>query len=215
MKIYDVSMTISPDIQVYKNKEEKKPIFSVASSFETGSTYETNVTLNLHTGTHLDFPLHVSKNGKNANSLDLSSLIRCVKVLDLTHVIDHISTTDLEKFDIQPHDFLLFKTKNSYEEAFNFNFIYLEEKAAIYLKNKGIKGVGIDALGIERNQAGHKTHHALLDNDILIIEGLRLKDVTEGTYMMYANPIKMKDVEALLLSVILIEGDYDTTSNIR
>lgn len=215
MKIYDVSMTISPEIQVYKNKEDKKPIFSLASTFETGSTYETKVSLNLHTGTHMDFPLHVSKDGKNANSVNLLNLMRPVKVLDLTQVEDHISVDDLASFTIEEHDFLLFKTKNSFEETFNFNFIYLDEKAALYLKEKKISGVGTDALGIERNQSGHPTHHILLDNDITIIEGLRLKDVHQGSFMMYACPIKMKDVEALLLSVILTEEDHDQISNNR
>ena len=42
-KIYDVTMTISPSMAVYKNKESKKPIFNSASSISSGdSTNETN-----------------------------------------------------------------------------------------------------------------------------------------------------------------------------
>lgn len=209
MKIYDVSMTISKDIQVYKNKEEKKPVFTNASNFSNSSAYETNVKLNLHTGTHMDFPLHMIENGKTSDTLDIKQLIRKVKVLDLTHVKEVIDAKDLMHFDLQKDDFVLLKTLNSFEETFNYNFVYLNQNAATYLKNLHIKGVGIDALGIERDQNGHPTHHILMDKDIIIIEGLRLKEVKEGQYMMYALPIKMKAVEALLLSVILIEESYD------
>lgn len=205
MKIYDVSMMISKDVQVWKNKEAKKPVFHVASDFETGSTYETNVCLNLHTGTHMDFPLHMIKDGQTSDSLDLNRLIRNVKVFDLTHLNDRIDEKDLINLDIQAHDFVLFKTRNSFEEHFNLQFIYLHASAASYLAKKQISGVGVDALGVERDQAGHPTHHILMDQDIIIIEGLRLGDVPEGNYHMTALPIKMKAVEALLLSVILTD----------
>lgn len=205
MKIYDVSMTISEDIQVYKNKEEKKPKFINASNFKNSSAYETQVTMNLHTGTHMDFPLHMIENGKTSDTLDLNKLIRTVKVFDLSHVEKEIDASDLVSLDINASDFILFKTRNSFEDVFNFEFVFVNEKAALYLKNKKVSGVGVDALGIERDQKGHPTHHILMKDDIIIIEGLRLGEVPEGSYMMYALPIKMKNVEALLLSIILIK----------
>jgi arylformamidase len=205
MKIYDVSMTISKDIQVYKNLDSKIPLFVIASDFETGSSYETKMNFNLHTGTHMDFPLHMIKDGKTSDSLDLSKLVRKVKVFDLTHLNDCIDQKDLVNLNILEHDFILFKTKNSYEETFNFKFIYLNESASRYLQNKNITGVGVDGLGVERDQKGHPTHKNLFAKDIIIIEGLRLKEVIEKEYMMYALPIKIKSVDALPLSVILVE----------
>lgn len=211
MKYFDVSMHVSEDMQVYKNKIEKKPVFSIASDFSTGSSHETKVELNLHTGTHMDFPLHMIKDGKTSDTLDLNRLIRSVKVFDMTHVKDGISKEDLMNHEIDENDFILFKTQNSFEEEFNFNFIYLKESAASYLAQKKISGVGIDALGVERNQSGHPTHKILFQEDIYIIEGLRLKEVNEETYFMYALPIKMPKADALLLSVILVEKDDQTS----
>ncbi|MDY0074462.1 MAG: cyclase family protein [Acholeplasmataceae bacterium] len=209
MKVYDVSMTISHDIQVYKNKEDKKPVFETTSNFNQQNVYETKMCMNLHTGTHMDFPLHMVRGGKTSDTLDLSKLIRKVKVFDLTHVKEEITAGDLEPLDIQVDDFVLFKTKNSYEETFNFKFVYLRKDSAAYLAAKKVAGVGIDALGIERDQENHPTHHILMDQEIMIIEGLRLEAVEEKTYMMYALPIKIKAVEALPLSVILVEESYD------
>jgi len=206
MKIYDVSMTISPDMQVYKNKQEKKPILSIASDFKTGSSHETSLSMNLHTGTHMDFPLHMIENGKTSDTVDLSKLIRKVKVFDMTHVGDVIDQKDLVGLNIQKKDFVLFKTKNSLTEQFEFDFTYVNEHASRYLKEIGIAGVGVDGLGIERDQKGHPTHKTLMNDEIIIIEGLRLKEVKEGTYQMYALPIKIVHSDALPLSVVLI-GD--------
>ncbi len=205
MKYYDVSMMVSKDMQVYKNKPEKKPIFKIASDFDQGSSHETQVDLNLHSGTHMDFPLHMIKDGQTSDALELSRLIRKVKVFDMTHVKDGIDKEDLEKLVIDKDDFVLFKTTNSFEDTFNFKFIYLKDSGAKYLAQKKINGVGIDALGIERDQSGHPTHKILFESDIYIIEGLRLKEVKEDEYFMYALPIKMPDADALLLSVILVE----------
>ncbi len=203
MTIYDVSMTIDPMMQVYKNREEKKPKITIDQHFEQGTTYESRLNMNLHTGTHMDFPLHILKDGNDSNALDLEHLIRPVKVFDLTMIDDGIAYSDLEPLDIREDDFVLFKTKNSFEETFNFTFVYLQEDAARYLAKIGVKGVGIDALGIERDQQGHPTHKALLGKKIIIIEGLRLKMVKEGNYFMFALPLKIRDVEALPLSVVL------------
>jgi arylformamidase len=203
LTIYDVSMTIDPMMQVYKNREEKKPKITIDQHFEQGTTYESRLNMNLHTGTHMDFPLHILKDGNDSNALDLEHLIRPVKVFDLTMIDDGIAYSDLEPLDIREDDFVLFKTKNSFEETFNFTFIYLQEDAARYLAKIGVKGVGIDALGIERDQQGHPTHKALLGKKIIIIEGLRLKMVKEGNYFMFALPLKIRDVEALPLSVVL------------
>ena len=41
------------------------------------------------------------------------------------------------------------------KNLFNFKFIYIDESAARYLTEKEISGVGIDALGVERDQSDH------------------------------------------------------------
>ncbi|OHE27131.1 MAG: cyclase [Tenericutes bacterium GWA2_38_26] len=205
MRIYDVSMTIHKDVMVWKDKPEKKPILEVVSDFEYAPAYETKLTMNLHTGTHMDFPLHMIKDGQNSDQLDLNKLITVVKVYDLSHLSDSIQEDDIKDFNIKTNDFVLFKTRNSFEDTFNNKFVYLGESAASFLANQHIKGVGVDGLGVERDQEGHPTHKLLFNANAIIIEGLRLKDIQQGIYMMYALPVKIKGVEALPLSIILIE----------
>jgi arylformamidase len=210
MKIYDVSMMIHENVQVYKNKEQKKPKLSIDSDFKTATTYESRLEMNLHTATHMDFSKHIIEEGLTSVTEDLTKLIRKVKVFDLSHLSQSISKSDLENLNIEENDFVLFKTKNSDQETFDFKFVFLDESGAKFLALRKISGVGIDALGIERDQEGYPTHKICFQHDIIIIEGLRLKNIEAKTYFMVASPLKIKNVEALPLRVLLFDlGEED------
>jgi arylformamidase len=136
----------------------------------------------------------------------MDDLVGQCKVFDLTQVEDGISKKDLERFEIQQNDFVFFKTKNSFEDTFNFDFIYLAQDGAEYLSEIGIRGVGIDTLGIERSQEGHPTHKTLFAKKIIIIEGLRLKEINQGEYFMVAAPLKLEGTDGSPARVLLFEG---------
>jgi arylformamidase len=206
VKIFDISMSISKDMQVYKNKPEKKPIYKVTHDFSTGKIYESAITMDMHTGTHVDAPLHVIQNGKTIDDTSLEKLITNCKVVNLTKISEKISASDLLEVNIEMEDFILFKTKNSFTDEFKDNFVYLDESGAKVLRDKKIKGVGIDSLGIERDQPGYPTHKLLLQEGIVILEGLRLKDIEEGEYTLLAVPLKIEGVEACPVRAILLNG---------
>lgn len=188
---------------VYKNKPEKQPILNQVTN---GYVTETRIELDVHTGTHIDAPLHMVVNGDTFETIPLESLVGQCKVFDLTDVEDGITKQDLEKFKIEKNDFILLKTKNSYEDTFNFDFIYLAQDGAEYLSEIGVRGVGIDTLGIERSQEGHPTHKTLFAQEIIIIEGLRLKDIEQGDYFMVAAPLKLVGTDGAPVRVLLFEG---------
>lgn len=206
MKIHDISMTIHENIAVYKNSEAKRPIIKVNSDYSTSNHYESRLSIDLHTGTHMDAPLHMVEGGDTIDNFNLKKAVTKCKVFDLTSVNDAITKNDLLDKNIEKDDFILLKTQNSYTEEFDYNFVFVEKSGAQYLKEKGITGVGIDSLGIERAQPEHETHKILLDNDIAILEGLRLKDISEGEYLLIAAPIKIKGVEAAPVRALLVEG---------
>jgi len=200
MKIIDVTLPIFNGMPVYKNKPEKQPDYQTVTN---GHVTESRLTLDLHTGTHIDAPLHMINGGDTIETIPPESLIREVKVFDLTHVEDGIQEADLTTLDIQNNDFVLFKTKNSFATEFDFNFIFLKESGAKWLVERGITGVGIDSLGIERSQEGHPTHRLLFSNNVIIIEGLKLDDVDPGTYKMVAAPLKLRGVDAAPARIFL------------
>lgn len=204
MKIYDISMMITEEMQVYKNKEVKKPVIETTQDFRSGSAHESKIHLDVHTGTHLDAPLHMIEGGETIESIPLDDLVGTARVLDLTSVEGGIGKLDLVPHGIQSGEWLLLKTRNSFSETFDFEFVYLKADGAEYLKDMQIKGIGIDGLGIERDQPDHETHKILFEQRISIVEGLRLKEVTAGTYFMVIAPLKLSGIDGAPARAFLI-----------
>ncbi len=190
--IIDISREISEDMAVYKNDEKFRPNLSKVKSLKENGSNMTKMVLYSHTGTHIDAPFHFFESGKRIDELPLDKFYGKCKVFDLTNLDEKITSGDLEQLDIQDGDIILFKTKNSFSENFNFNFVYLDKSAAEYLVSKKVKMVGIDELGVEREQPGHETHKLLLGAEIPIIEGLNLRDVPPGSYTIYCFPLKIR-----------------------
>ena len=211
MQIYDVSMLIEPNMMVYKNKEENRPNLSFVKNLPKDSSTESFISMNVHTGTHIDAPYHMDENGETIEAVDLNKLVTSCRVLDMTQIEEGITKEDLIAHTIESGDFLLFKTKNSFSEDFLTDFTYLERTGAAYLVEKGLAGVGTDALGIERSQPAHETHRILMGSGIVIIEGLRLKEVPPGEYFLCALPLKIKGADGAPARVVLIkkEGLHD------
>ncbi len=205
MKIYDISMPICEGMMTYKNRKELEPRIEVVKDFDANEIHETSICIHTHTGTHIDAPFHMLTDGAKISDIDLYRVITNCRVLDLTYVKERISCDDLETKNIKSGEFLLLKTQNSLNETFVNNFIYLDESGAKYLKEKGIIGVGIDSLGIERNQINHETHKILLKENTVILEGLRLGGIIEGKYFLSAAPINIKEADGSLVRAILID----------
>ena len=204
MKLIDISMEISGNMPVYKGRTDKRPSLTIDSDFSTGSVYESRLNMNLHTGTHLDAPLHMIPGGDNTKSFSLERLVCSCKVFDFSQVKERITREDLEGKDIQANDFILLKTKNSLLDLLEGEYVSLDETGAAFLAERGINGVGIDALSIERSHPEHETHKVLLSAGILILEGLRLAPVEEGEYFLVAAPLNIAKAEAAPVRAFLM-----------
>lgn len=207
----DVTMLISPSIMVYKNKEEKKPQFIVRATHEANGHHESSICMDLHTGTHIDMPKHMLSDGHTSDDFDLNSVNGTCVVVDFSGQQGHeVDGAFLKHFTINKGDIVLIKTKNSYDETFNYEYDYLDADGAEYLRSLGVKAVGIDALGIERSAPGHPTHHILLGNGIYIIEGLALANIEPGRYKFLCVPMKIAGVEGLPARAFLRVNEEDS-----
>ncbi len=195
-KIHDISMTIEESMQVWKSYEQKKPRITNVQNHDEGKPHESLLSLNVHTGTHVDAPLHMIAGGETIETISLDRLCGPARLLDLTHVQGHITKEDLVPFAIQRGERLLFKTASSFTEEFIVDFVFLREDGAQYLAEIGVGLVATDALGIERAQPEYPTHRTLMRNDIIIVEGVRLKDVEAGNYTLIIAPLKLTGIDA-------------------
>ncbi|UNE35128.1 cyclase family protein [Vermiphilus pyriformis] len=203
--ILDISWPLTSGMTGYKNKKtfESTPI----KLWDQDHVREAQFTCTTHTGTHVDMPAHFLQDGYTAEQAPLDRLIGTCRVIDMTHVTECISAEDLYQYDIKEGQRILFKTSNSnrsYDQEFDYNFVYVAHTAASYLVEKKVVCVGIDYLGIERNQPGHPTHKTLLDAGIIIIEGLRLHNVLSGTYTLLCLPLLLQGLDGAPARAVLM-----------
>lgn len=210
MKAIDISWPLSSKVTTYKDKHDIT--ITTSKNFESDGVRESCITIGAHIGTHIDAPAHFIKNGPTIDQLELEQSMGECKVLDFTDIDEKITDEDLALYDIDFEDIILLKTKNSFlksDAPFNPNFVYLDESGARYLADIGIRAVGIDYLGIERNQPDHATHVTLMLADVLIIEGLRLAHVEQDLYSLVCLPLCILGTEAAPARAILFAEEDD------
>ena len=195
--IIDISLHISEDMTTWPGDRDVQ--ISKVRDMDKGDYLSvTNMSLCVHTGTHMDAPNHFIKDGGGIETLSLDTLVGPAQVIELGDV-DIIEVKDLEGAGIKNDTTrLLLKTRNSAlwdDPAHDFDeaFVAPSPAAAQWLVDQGIQLVGIDYLSIERyKEPGHLTHLILLGAEVAVIEGLDLRAVSAGEYQLTCLPIKIK-----------------------
>lgn len=190
VKFYDISLLINEDIIVYPGGPNVsiKPLATIPDD----KVNESLITFGSHTGTHIDSPLHISNNGKDAGQIAISSFYGQCRVLDLTRVNLEVHKEDLEVFNLRADEIVLLRTQNSirgYKE-FREDYVHIKLDAAQYLIECGIKTLGVDHLSVKKF-GGDDEVHELLINNLTLFEGLNLSEVPAGEYLFVGLPLRI------------------------
>jgi arylformamidase len=166
-----------------------------------------HVSMGVHTGTHMDAPLHFIKNSPTIDQMPFHATIGPARVIQIE---DHksIGRQELLPYSIQARERILFKTVNSHrlwhKEPFHEEFVFIDESGARHLAECGVLSVGVDYLSVGGfRQDAEETHHALLGAGIWVIEGLNLMDVDPGYYELICLPLKLVDSDGSPARAIL------------
>ncbi len=208
-KIYDITLTITPDIPVWPG-DLKVELARVKKIEEGAHDNLSQMRLGVHTGTHVDAPYHFIADGIKIDQLDLNRLIGPVQVVRIPDEVDLITANVLEKVMIDrtiPR--ILFKTRNSQfwlkqERKFEKDFVGISEDAARFLVNAKMIFVGLDYLSVAPFKNSVPTHVALLGAGLALLEGADLSHVDPGKYQMYCLPMKLGATEGAPARAILI-----------
>ncbi|RMH55085.1 MAG: cyclase family protein [Candidatus Hydrogenedentota bacterium] len=153
------------------------------------------LTMGVHTGTHIDAPMHFLRGGKGTEAVPIAAIVGRVRVIEITDP-KVVTARELERHRPRRGERLLFKTANSKWMArakrFRRDFVYIANDAGEYLVKRGVRTVGIDYLsvgGYRKN--GTAIHRILLSAGLWILEGLNLRDVSQGSYDMLCLPLKL------------------------
>jgi len=161
----------------------------------------TEMSLSVHTATHVDAPLHFLADGDDITRLDLQTLIGPVLVVEIQHE-QFITKAEIEHLKLGAGSRILFKTRNSRREwatqPFDPDFVRVRADAATWLRDQGVVCVGVDYLSV----GPADTHHILLEAGISVIEGLALQQLEPGEYDMICLPLKIAGADGAPARVI-------------
>ncbi len=194
MKIYDVSVPISSETPVYEG--DPAVDIKLKLSMENGDAANVSqICMGVHTGTHVDAPNHFIRGTKKVIDLDLGVLIGECRVVEVGADVMAIGPKHVA--GLEGIRRLLFKTRNSNfwndpDQGFRKDFTYIEPDAARILTEGHIKLVGIDYLSVEAFDAETpETHITFLQQEVIILEGLDLREVPAGKYELICLPMKI------------------------
>lgn len=167
----------------------------------------TTFSMPVHSGTHVDAPRHLYKNGNDVTSIDFESVIGPCRVIEIPASAKSILPEHLENANVQPGERILFKTSNSKidwtSKSFQRDFTFLSTPAAEILAALKVKAVGLDYICIG-NRGNHKLVHSILfETGVCVIEGLNLADADAGSYELYCLPLKILGADAAPSRAIL------------
>ncbi len=209
MEIIDITAPVSPRSVMWPGDEPPSHEFTSHTDRGDPNTVS-RWTLSAHTGTHVDARMHFIPGGWPMQELDLARCVGPCRVVDLTHVDGHISRDDLEDAGVAGTARLLLKTRNSERkllerDGFDEGYAAISLEAAEYLVEIGAETVGVDYLSVEPFENGEfRTHHALLGEDVVLLEGLVLVDVEPGEYVLACLPIKLSGSDGAPARAILM-----------
>lgn len=203
MELIDISVAIRPEMVTYPGDPAVR--LARVSSIPDGAGYNlSRLDFGVHSGTHVDAPLHFIEGAPAAESLPLEVLVGPAHVVDATSVEKHLSAVALAGLALPSEpERILFKTRNSElwaRDSFSDDFVSLTVDGASALIELGIRLVGIDYLSIGDEGA----HHALLGAGVVAIEGLDLRGVEPGRYTLICAPLRLVGAEGAPARAILI-----------
>ena len=183
------------------------------SRLEDGAQYNlSSIYLGTHSGTHLDAPAHLLRGGRTIDRYPLSRFILPVQVVSVKCPGngDPICPSALRDLKSGKSEALLFKTNNSlrrlmHRSVFSEEFVYLSREAAARCVTLDFGLVGIDYLSVDRygdDQA--PAHRTLLENDIMILEGIDLEAVSPGRYRLICLPLNATGLDAVPVRAVLV-----------
>lgn len=183
----------APIICDYLSREKSRANYEPGTEFQIGK-----IEMVSNTGTYVDCPFHRYADGKDLSEVGLESFA------DLEGIViraDYRTALAIGPEVFRNHEIrgraVLIDTgwaKHWNTSAYYENHPYLTAESASYLKQNGVKLVGIDSHNIDDTRGKSRpVHSTLLQAEILIVEHLcKLEDLPDEGFIFSAIPPKVK-----------------------
>ena len=191
MEIIDISVPFF-SCPVYPG--DPLPKSEKTADYKNGDIYTLScVSACVHTGTHIDAPLHFVEDGKSIDQLGLKPFIGECLVWEAN---GEINQEAVERIPLCER--LLIKGGGK---------AYFSPEGAQAAADRGILLAGIDSLSVSCKGEEAAVHTAFFKKDVFIAECLDLSKVTPGTYFLFAPPVKFDGLEGAPARAVLLKND--------
>ena len=201
MNIVDLTHSMTNGMPVYPGT--KPPLFEQTNTIENDGFAELIIQMPTHTGTHMDAPCHVLKNAKSLSDFGLQKFtgyaikIPCHNFAAMEITLEYLQIyTD----EIATSDFVILETgwdKFWGKPAYYENFPVLSNKAAEWLSQFQLKGIGLDTISLDKVSSENLPNHRLfLEKEILIIENLcHLDAIKQNKFTFQCFPMAINGAD--------------------
>ncbi len=198
MKLYDISQEVFTCV-VYPGDE--RPVMKDTRRMARGELYNlTDISMCAHNGTHVDSPFHFIEDGKTIDQIPLEKTVGMCYVAEYEGFLSAEDALEILK-----------KASCVSEEA--SKRILLKGNATVTSESAEVFAVhGIYLIGVESQSVGEAAgpmpvHKILLKKEVVLLEGVRLGEVSEGAYFLSSAPINLGGSDGAPCRAILIELD--------
>ncbi len=201
--IYDISPPITDDLKVFPG--DTGPSREVLMDMRRGDALTlSTLRSTVHVGAHVDAPSHY---GTDAPSIEAVDLKRCLGPCQVVRVDAQRATrvtAEQITADIATERLLIATGTYPDSTRWNDDFAALAPALVDHLHARGVTLVGVDTPSVDSADSKDlPAHRRFLANDMLILEGLVLAGVPEGTYELIALPLKLAGFDASPVRAIL------------
>lgn len=196
MKIYDISQEVF-SCRVYPG--DPVPEKKVLSLMEKGELYNlTAFSMCAHNGTHIDAPFHFVKDGKTVDAICLEAFVGMAYVAEHYGIVSGDDAIEIME-----------KAKGQNREVAKRILIKgsaeVSMEAAKVFASSGILLLGNESQTVGPEDAPMAVHQVLLGADVILLEGIRLAEVSEGVYFLNAAPLNLFGADGAPCRAILID----------
>lgn len=196
MKIYDISQEIFNSVVFPGDPCPKKESILRMSNGDVCNL--TAFSMCAHNGTHIDAPYHFINDGKSVEQIALSKFIGYAYVAEHTGIVTkEDARAILQKASEQ-------NTEAAKKILIKGNSTVSNEAAQVFADAE-IDLIGNESQTIGPENAPMTAHKILLSKEVVLLEGVRLADVSEGVYLLNAAPISLGGCDGAPCRAVLIE----------
>ena len=190
MEIIDITVPVREGMPFWPGDPQLR--LRYYASFDAGDPVcLTEASLCLHTGTHVDAPVHFLPGEDGVEALSLETLMGPARVIEIENH-ERITAEELATKNLECAARFLIKTRNSderwWEKPFDPHFCHMTPEAAQLLLDNGMTLLGVDYLSVDPPESDSPVHRLLMPRGVVLLEGINLGDAPEGDYELIALP---------------------------